>query len=70
MSLIRAREIIWNDNNDGFKNIWDLLIIVGEENSIVRDMENVIVANKQKLHNMAMYAKRLIDLLIPNFHNN
>ena len=58
MSLIEAREIISNDIIDVVKSIWDLLIIFGEEKSIVRDLENFIVSNKEKLQNWASYAKR------------
>lgn len=63
MCLIQAREIIWNAVIDVVKNMWDLLIIFGEEKSIVRDLENVIGENKEKLQNRASYAKRLIDFI-------
>ena len=63
MSLIQAREIIWNDIIEVVKNVWVLLIIVGEEKSIVRDLEEVIVTHKQKSQNMALYARRLIDFI-------
>ena len=47
MSLIQAREIIGNYINDIVKNVWELLIIVGEEKIIISDLEGIIVANKK-----------------------
>ena len=63
VSLFQSKEIIWNEIIDVFKNIWDFFIIIGEVKSIFRDLENVIVSNKEKLKNRASYAKILINFI-------
>ena len=62
MSLVQAREILWNDIITIVKKIWEFLLIV-EEKKIVRYLEGEIMASKQKLQQRAQFAKNMIDFL-------
>jgi len=46
MSLIQAREIIWDEVIEVIKGIWEFLLIIFEEKTVVRDMEEVVIKNK------------------------
>lgn len=63
MSLIQDREIIWNHIIHTMRNILEFLLIVAEENVIIRDMEGIISSSKQKIQQRANLAKKIIDFL-------
>ena len=46
MSLIQAREIIWNDIINTMNNVCEFMSIVAEEKAIVRNLESIITTNK------------------------
>jgi len=49
MSLIQAKEIIWNNIIHTVQNIREFMSIVAEEKTIFRDLEGIIAASKQKI---------------------
>lgn len=53
MSLIQAREILWNDIIHTVTKILESLFIVEEENIIIKYLESFITTNKEKLHQRA-----------------
>lgn len=63
MSLIHAREIIWNDIIQQVKVIWDYMLIMVEEKTIVRNLEVIIVSIKEKSQQGSQLAKKMIYFL-------
>ena len=63
MSLIQAKDIVWNEIIEVMKTIWESLIIVSEEKSIIRDLQELVLADNHKLLNRALWEKRLIDFV-------
>ena len=45
------------------KIAWESLTIVSEEKSIVRDLQELVMADKQKTLNRALWAKKFIDFI-------
>lgn len=63
MSLIHAREIIWNDIVQWVKEIWNHMLVMEEKKIVVRDLEIAIASNKYKSKKSAQLAKRRIGFL-------
>ena len=45
-TLIQAKEIVWKEIIEAMRTAWESLIIVSEENNIIRDLEEKVMANK------------------------
>ena len=63
MSLIQAKDIVWNEIIEVMKTVWESLIILSEEKRIITNLQELILANKQKFLNRALWAKRFIDFV-------
>ena len=63
ITLIQAKDIVWNEIIEVMKTTWESLIIVSEEKSIVRDIQELVVIDKQKTLNRALWAKKFIDFI-------
>ena len=63
MSLIQPREILCDEVIEVIKGIWEFLVIISEEKTLVRDMEEVVIKNKQKDLDRSKFAKRMIDFI-------
>lgn len=46
VSLIQAREILWDKIIEVIKGIWGFLVIISEEKTLIQDMEKVVTKNK------------------------
>jgi len=46
MYFIQARKIIWNDIIQQIKVVWDHMVVIAEENEILRAFEAIIYTNK------------------------
>lgn len=47
MSLIQAREILWDEVIEVIKGICKFLVIISEEKTLVLDMEEVVIKNSK-----------------------
>lgn len=63
MSLIRAREILWDEVIEVIRGIWEFIVIISQEKTLVRDMEDVVIKNKQKYLDRSKFAKIMIDFI-------
>lgn len=63
MSLIHAREIIWNDIIQQAKAIQNHMLVMEEKKMVARDLEIAIASNKYKSKKSAQLAKRRIGFL-------
>ena len=63
ITLIQAKDIIWNEIIEEMKAAWGSLTIVSEEKSIVKDFEEQVMADKHKTINRDIWAKRFIDFI-------
>lgn len=63
ITLIQAKDIVWNEIIEVIKTTWESLIIVSEEKRIVRDLQELVVVDKQKTLNRALWAKKFIDFI-------
>lgn len=63
MYLIQAMEVLWDEIIQVIKYIWEFLVIVSDEKTIVRDMESLVMKNKQKLLERSKFAKIMIDFI-------
>jgi len=55
MFLIQVREIIWNDVIQKVKEVWDHMIFMDEEKLMVRDLESIILTNKDNLFSKCQF---------------
>lgn len=63
ISLIQAKDIIWNDIIAEMKTIWDFLTIVVEEKSIIKEFEEQVITEKKKIINRAIWARNCINFI-------
>lgn len=63
ISLIRVKYIIWNDIISEMKSIWNFLMVVAEEKSLIKDFEEQVMTDKQKTINRAIWARIFIDFI-------
>ena len=45
------------------KSIWDFLMVVAEEKSLIKEFEEQVMADREKIINRAIWAKRFIDFI-------
>ena len=48
MLLIQARQLICDEINFEVKNIWEHIILVGEQNIAVKDIDSFIISTKEE----------------------
>ena len=63
ISLIQAKDIIWNDIISEMKSIWDFLMVVAEERSHIREFGEQVMTDRQKTMNRAILEKRFIEFI-------
>lgn len=63
MSLIQAREILWDEIIEIIRNICEFLVIMSNEKALVIDMEGEVMKDKQKDLDISKFAKMMIDFI-------
>ena len=60
MSLIEAKHILWNEIIGVMKTICESLVLISEEKIINRDLQELVLADKQKMHDSTIWDRKLI----------
>ena len=61
--MVQAKDIVWNEIIEVMKTSQDSKTIVSEENNIIKYLEELVMEDKHKTLNRALWEKKFIDFI-------